>query len=263
MALKGTLDHPKLINLADALDIDPCFALGILEAMWHFTDKYATEGDIGRFTNRAIALGLKTTIKPDRLIDALVKSGFLDEDEDHRLIVHDWHVHSSDSTKAKAKARGRGFVSGSDPRRNTNGRPKELQTETANETSSTANVSANGPPGSSSKLSVNGSPSAVSDNCKIPPRARSGNREPGTGDRRPRETPNPFVQIGREYGSDFVLPWGAGPPKQVARLKLLRMDTENCDADIKDLDTGDRWTNFGDTWKQLEVTPQHSEGQTG
>ena len=65
MALKGTLDHPKLISLADALDIDPCFALGILEAMWHFTDKYATSGDIGRFTNRAICVGIRTTVKPD------------------------------------------------------------------------------------------------------------------------------------------------------------------------------------------------------
>lgn len=146
MAKKGTLDHPKLIALADALDIDQCFALGILEAIWHFTIQYATSGEIGRFSDRAIATGIRTSIKPDKLIKALIQTGWLDEDEECRIRVHDWQDHAYDWVKSKGSGqpRGKPFAAGSDDRRNSNGRPTKLQTNTANETANQEHVSANG-----------------------------------------------------------------------------------------------------------------------
>ncbi len=66
-----------------------------------------------------------------------------------------------------------------------------------------------------------------------------------------KEPPNPLCKIGGVYGSEFSLPWGMGPPKLVTRLELLRFDSENCDADIRDLETGQVWTNANGSWKEV------------
>ena len=123
MAKDGTLDHPKTLMLAGELGIDPPFALGILEALWGFTRKYAPAGDIGKFSDAAIALGIRTSIKPDKLIEALLLAGFIDESEDHRLVIHDWADHITKHTEREVKKRGIPFATGKDERRNTGGRP--------------------------------------------------------------------------------------------------------------------------------------------
>jgi hypothetical protein len=101
MALRGTLTHWKTRMLAQSLGIDPAFALGILESLWHVTAEDAPSGNIGRLPNQAIAMQMFTSIDPDRLIEALIASRHLDRHPVHRLVVHDWDKHADYNTKRK------------------------------------------------------------------------------------------------------------------------------------------------------------------
>jgi len=101
MALRGTLTHWKTRLLAKELGMMPCQALGILEALWHVTAELAPAGNIGRLPNMAIAMEMFYEGDPDKLIGALVMSGHLDQDAEHRLLIHDWSQHVDYNTRRK------------------------------------------------------------------------------------------------------------------------------------------------------------------
>jgi hypothetical protein len=134
MALRGTLTHWKTRMLAQSLGIDPSFALGLLESLWHVTAEDAPGGNIGRLSNQAIAMQMFTSMDPDRLIKALIASKHLDEHPVHRLLVHDWDKHADYNTKRKvARQNGSMFTIGGevqpitrdDASLSTNNRPPE------------------------------------------------------------------------------------------------------------------------------------------
>ena len=52
---RGTPDHPKTLELADRLGLERWGAVGLLECLWHFAAHYAKRGDVGRFSDEAIA----------------------------------------------------------------------------------------------------------------------------------------------------------------------------------------------------------------
>ena len=128
---RGTPDHPKVADLCRLLNIGKAEAVGTLELLWHFTAKFAPQGDVGRFPDEAIAAavgwnhrsGVKGVSSSHQLISALVKSGWLDSShpvpgeftpssclvhsqfppssplvrgrfDSYRLIVHDWKDHA-------------------------------------------------------------------------------------------------------------------------------------------------------------------------
>lgn len=99
---RGTPDHPKVAHLATLLNIRRSWAVGILEMLWHFTAKYAPQGDIGRYDDATIARAVDWDVRSGsagvptevRLRSALVQAGFLDTCPKHRLIVHDWRDHA-------------------------------------------------------------------------------------------------------------------------------------------------------------------------
>lgn len=64
--------------------------------LWHFTGESAPAGDIGAFTDKEIADAVGWKGRPPKLIDALCApdSRWLDRNEAHRLIVHDWPTHA-------------------------------------------------------------------------------------------------------------------------------------------------------------------------
>ena len=102
---RGTPDHPKVKHLAQLLNINEAWAVGILELLWHFTSRYAPQGDNGKYSDEVIARAVKwhrpsgrTAVQPQwKLSDALVKAQWLDSDPIHRLVVHDWSDHSDQS----------------------------------------------------------------------------------------------------------------------------------------------------------------------
>lgn len=116
MALRGTLTHRKTRRLAQLLGIDLCFAMGLLEALWHVTGEQAPNGAIGRMSDQDIAMEMFYSGDPKVLIDSLIAAVLVDRDETHRLIVHDWHIHSDDGTDNKLARSVARYANGELPR---------------------------------------------------------------------------------------------------------------------------------------------------
>lgn len=112
---RGTIEHPKTAELAAALGVPLLMAVGVLESLWHWTTKYAPRGDVGRYSNAAIAMGIHWHDGPDRVIDALVETRWMDKSDTCRLIVHDWADHADKYTQEALADSGRDFADGRKP----------------------------------------------------------------------------------------------------------------------------------------------------
>lgn len=102
---RGTVDHPKMLRLAKLLGIERWGAVGIMESLWHFTARHAIQGDIGRWPNEEIAEGIGWLGDPDKLMNALVTSRWIDTCANSRLVIHDWSDHCDDSVRKTLKNR--------------------------------------------------------------------------------------------------------------------------------------------------------------
>lgn len=89
-----TPETMKFKKLARRLGVRDYVAAGVLEMLWIATQKNAPRGDIGRWDNEEIAIAIDWEGNADELVDALVDCGWLDRCDQHRLVVHDWHVHA-------------------------------------------------------------------------------------------------------------------------------------------------------------------------
>lgn len=95
---RGAIDHPKMVALADALELPLYAAVGIFESLIHWTARYAPRGDIGRWSDEAIADGIRwERAHAVRLVGALTTVGFVDVDSEHRLLLHGWSEHADDA----------------------------------------------------------------------------------------------------------------------------------------------------------------------
>lgn len=92
------------------LDIRLYQAVGLLEMLWHLTDREAPRGDIGKLSDEAICDSLDWPGSPPALIDALAECGWLDRCEEHRLVVHHWQDHCTDALRKKIARDGGGFA---------------------------------------------------------------------------------------------------------------------------------------------------------
>lgn len=92
---RNTPNHPKMRELAAVLSVPLWGAVGIMESLWHYAAEYTPRGDIGRLSDATIATAIDWRKKPAVLISALTDSRcqWLDNDDDFRLIVHDWPDH--------------------------------------------------------------------------------------------------------------------------------------------------------------------------
>jgi len=91
---RGTPDHPKTRRLARRLGIHLAQAVGHLEMLWHWTTKFSPRGDAGRHQDADIEEGCGWPGEPGALVAALTAERWLDEDDEHRLLVHDWPEHA-------------------------------------------------------------------------------------------------------------------------------------------------------------------------
>ena len=125
--IRGTIEHPKTLLLAALLDIPHAQAVGHIEALVHWTAKYAIRGDVGKFPNAMIAKGALWEGDPDTFIDGLLNArgegqhGWLEEHDQFRLVVHDWHHHADNTTKKKMRRNGMTFWNGDPPFQNSSG----------------------------------------------------------------------------------------------------------------------------------------------
>src|SRR4051794_3455837 len=103
---RQALDHTKMDLLMRKLKIRRYHAVGILESLWHLTAREAPRGDIGKLRNERIAIGIDWGGDADRLVEALIEAGWIDSDDQHRLVIHDWPDHADDAVKKYMKRNG-------------------------------------------------------------------------------------------------------------------------------------------------------------
>lgn len=84
--------------------------VGLLELMWIQVSKNCPRGDIGKFCNEEIAIMVDWSGDSDLLVSALIESGWLDECEVHRLVVHDWSKHAPKWVKGNVSQHSDGFA---------------------------------------------------------------------------------------------------------------------------------------------------------
>jgi hypothetical protein len=116
--MRQALGCTKMKRLCRNLGIPSYAAVGILESLWHLTARETPQGNIGKLSNEDIALAIDWSGDEDKLICELLASEWLDSDETHRLIVHDWHQHSDDAVDNYLARRGFLYANGARPRMN-------------------------------------------------------------------------------------------------------------------------------------------------
>ncbi len=112
---RGATEHPKMLDLMERLACTRREAVGVVELLLHYTARFAPLGDIGKWTDQAIAKACDWP-NADDLIAALRGAGWLDDSETHRLLVHDWPEHSDDAVHLSVARSRRLFADGCMPR---------------------------------------------------------------------------------------------------------------------------------------------------
>lgn len=112
---RGTLRHRKLQRLATDLDIQPLYAAGILEGLWHWTAETAPNGDLGDVTGSELAAGIGYQGSGKALIGALLRRGWL-EKAGTCLWVHDWYDHADYDVHASVARRRQWFQNAQVPK---------------------------------------------------------------------------------------------------------------------------------------------------
>lgn len=111
---RAAVDHPKFQRLQRRLSLTRFQAIGLLEALWHFTGRYAQQGDIGRWEDEEIAGWMEWNGDSSELLETLVSCGWLDRHPVYRLVVHDWHEHADEATKIALKRARKVFAVGTE-----------------------------------------------------------------------------------------------------------------------------------------------------
>jgi len=83
--------------------------------LWHLTAREAPAGNIGKLPDEDIAYSIGWRGDPADLIKALVESGWIDEDTEHRLLIHDWPEHCEDAVHMRLARARLFFADGSAP----------------------------------------------------------------------------------------------------------------------------------------------------
>lgn len=82
--------HPKTRRLARYLGVSLPDAIGRLHLLWWWSTTYAADGDLSGFDAADLADATLWEGDPEILMDALKRSGFIDENEQ----IHDWHEYA-------------------------------------------------------------------------------------------------------------------------------------------------------------------------
>lgn len=106
----GTDNKLKFKLLKRRLKLPLWQVKGILQSIWDFTTENAMRGDIGRYTDAQIAMGIEYDGDIHLLISTLVDEGWLDKGGSLRLVVHDWPEHCERWVKQRIERQGLGWA---------------------------------------------------------------------------------------------------------------------------------------------------------
>lgn len=127
---RGTPEHPKMLDLAEAiyahlqskglsLPLEACetLACGTIERLHHHAARYAPAGDIGKHSDARIAKAVGWDSDIEWIISQLITCRWIDKDVPGvRLFIHDWHVHSDDYADRYLADNGLRYANGAAPR---------------------------------------------------------------------------------------------------------------------------------------------------
>lgn len=99
---KAAIMNIKFEMLSSLLQLTRWQTVGILETLWLFCQHHAYDGELSKFSAVKIAAWFGWTDDPQRLIDSLVESGWVDR-VDNMLVVHDWSDHAPNWVKGALK----------------------------------------------------------------------------------------------------------------------------------------------------------------
>lgn len=112
---REVLEHPKMLDLCDALQVPLYHGIGMLEGVWQFAKRFAPAGDIGKYSDNSIARFIQWDRTPSELIEALVRCRWIDPHDMRRLVIHDWATHCDDSVHMQLARAVRCFWNGERP----------------------------------------------------------------------------------------------------------------------------------------------------
>lgn len=128
-------DHRKLFDAADELEIQPVHMMGLLISFWMWALDNTPTGDLDGITPRMIARAAQWDGPAEKLSTALIRAGWLDENGDGKLTIHDWYEYTgklidqrqaekerSQRRRAAAAASANGNT---DDRQTTDGQPQD------------------------------------------------------------------------------------------------------------------------------------------
>ena len=98
--------HPKTKKLARRLGVSLPAAVGHLHYLWWWALDFAQDGILEKYDSDDLAEALEWDGDGDKLLEALIESGFIDETE-HGLMIHDWGIYAGKLLERRAKDRDR------------------------------------------------------------------------------------------------------------------------------------------------------------
>lgn len=125
--------HPKTKRLVRYLEISIPEAIGHLICMWHCALDFAQDGDLTNFSPEDIAEMAMWEGDPKKFLEAMIKSGYMDQSEDNRIVIHDWYDYAGklidkrkEDAERKRTSRGK-RENKSDVQRMSDGCPADVQ----------------------------------------------------------------------------------------------------------------------------------------
>jgi hypothetical protein len=112
---REAIGHTKMKRLCRYLDIPHYQAVGIMESIWQLCARECPRGDLGRLSDDDIALAIDYRGNEQALVEALIRSEWLDVSPESRFVVHDWATHCEDSVHTKLARAGETFHDGTIP----------------------------------------------------------------------------------------------------------------------------------------------------
>lgn len=102
----GTHRHMKFRSLQRLLGNAPLYrVVGLLETLWLICIDSCDEGNIGKFSDKAIAEYIEWEGDPSELVRALSDSGWADLDDNGRPVIHDWLDHCPEYIRDRVRKR--------------------------------------------------------------------------------------------------------------------------------------------------------------
>lgn len=103
MAKRGVIDHPKFARLKVKIKANKSTTLGYLETLWQFVGRYTPQGNVGKYSDEEIEAWLEWDGEEGALVAAFIACGWIDVDDEHRLLIHDWDDHVDHTTRTSLK----------------------------------------------------------------------------------------------------------------------------------------------------------------